>query len=180
MRGSDLTGQRFGRLVVVRFAGLTLLATGRHGATWVCECDCGTVKVVRARYLLRGQSRSCGCLRSETVSARASTQFGGVRAPAGAWRTPEYVVLVSMWARCENPNNKDFRRYGARGITVCQRWRKGENGKSPYECFIEDMGRRPSPELSIDRIDNDGNYEPGNCRWATPKQQQLNRRKRAP
>jgi hypothetical protein len=81
-----------------------------------------------------------------------------------------------MIQRCYNPNNNKYEGYGGRGITVCNRWRFGENGKTPFECFLEDMGERPSPEYSIDRKNNSGNYEPSNCRWATRKQQQTNKR----
>ena len=94
----------------------------------------------------------------------------------GGQISAEYVVWAAMMRRCYNPNCKDYPTYGGRGVSVCDRWRFGENGKVAAACFIEDMGRRPSPRHSLDRTDNDGIYEPSNCRWATASQQAYNRR----
>jgi len=91
--------------------------------------------------------------------------------------TAEYAALRSAVNRCHREKDAGFIRYGARGISVCERWRFGEGGRSGFECFLEDMGRKPSPELSLDRINNDGNYEPGNCRWATDHEQRTNTRR---
>jgi hypothetical protein len=114
--------------------------------------------------------------RAKGVNALRYTHGG---APQGAhW--PEYTAWKNMLIRCHDPRRKDYCNYGARGISVCDRWRFGENGKHGFACFLEDVGRKPSPELTIDRWpDNDGNYEPGNVRWATRFDQTHNRRKRA-
>lgn len=154
----DLTGRIFGRLTVVR------LIDGEPSclSKWLCRCECGKEKPVRASYLVKGSTRSCGCLQTETRhSARVSH---------GKSYSPEYAIWRSMIQRCTNPRNKRFRDYGARGIAVCIRWRCFEN-------FYEDMGPRPSPSHQLDRFPRqDGDYQPCNVRWATPKQQQRNRR----
>jgi hypothetical protein len=156
----DLTSQRFGRLVVLREAGRDV-----HGcAVWLCRCDCGgPEKRVRAPNLKSGRTRSCGCLLSE---ARRS---GRQNLRHGRSKTTEYIIWLGMRARCYNVKGRPFKWYGGRGITVCERWRYS------FENFFADMGPRPSPEHSIDRIDNDGNYEPGNCRWALWSVQVQNR-----
>lgn len=104
---------------------------------------------------------------------------GSCRMHYARWQNtrPGFKCLEAALQRCYNPNNPDYRLYGGRGIRVCDRWRFGELGKSRYECFVGDMGIRPSLIHSIDRIDVDGNYEPGNCRWATPKEQSINTRR---
>lgn len=157
-RAKDLTGQRFGRLVALRYAGPD--GTGR--TQWVCECDCGVTKVVAARSLPDGNTRSCGCLSHEDRITRSTTH--------GMYGTPEYRTWGQMLVRCYRVTGQAYRRYGGRGITVCSRWRKS------FAVFFEDVGFRPSTQHSIDRIDNEKNYEPGNVRWATRSQQARNRR----
>jgi hypothetical protein len=160
MRAPDISGKRFGRLVAIARIGID----ERNNALWRCQCDCGATAVIAGSNMRRGATSSCGCLRRETSSAQSRKH--------GLAGIPEWRIWSGMRARCSNPNNKAYKWYGARGIKVCERW----CGPDGFMNFIADMGRRPSPNLSIDRIDNDGNYEPGNCRWATAKQQSQNRR----
>lgn len=156
----NLKGQRFGRWTVLKRT-----SSRRWGSYWVCICDCGTRKEVSQGSLRRGDTRSCGCLRVEVV--RALFQTHGHGHPI----SPEYRAWRNMINRCERPATKEFKDYGARGIRVCPRWR------SSFENFLADIGLRPSPNHSLDRVDNDGNYEPGNCRWATRLEQQHNKRR---
>lgn len=166
MRGNDLSGRRFGRLLVLRPVG-----SDKHGRRkFDARCDCGKERVVAGPSLTIGKTTSCGCAQRD--SARVS---GALNGRAGSTthdmsRTPEYRAWRAMRARCEVSSHISFPNYGGRGIRLCPRWR------ASFHAFIGDVGCRPSSVHSIDRIDNDGNYELGNVRWATKVDQSRNRR----
>ncbi len=143
----DITGQRSGKLVA-----LSSIGSRKKQRIWRCRCDCGAIIEIEATRILLGKTRSCGCLLRRTRTVSIPTY--------GSWR--------AMRRRCNDPKNIGYRNYGGRGITVCERWQKFEN-------FLADMGKRPEG-TSLDRIDSNGNYEPGNCRWADAKTQAQNRR----
>lgn len=158
----DITGEVFGRLTVTQFYGISKSA---H-ALWICRCSCGTVKVVGASNLFTGKTTSCGCVQRER-SAAAKITHG----ESGPRSSPEYTAWVGMAARCYNPRTTNYKYWGGSGVTVCDRWR------TSFPNFLADVGRRPSKSHSVDRYpNNEGNYEPGNVRWATPDQQCMNRR----
>lgn len=158
---NDLSGQRFGRLLVLGFDCI-------QGKTsrWICSCDCGnTTSVFRSSLVKQtGGTRSCGCFRNECVSKRNVTHGNSFLNAI----TPEYRAWANMKDRCDNPNNKRYKHYGGRGISYCKRWGR-------FEAFLKDMGERPSSRHSIDRINNDGNYCKKNCKWSTASEQNANR-----
>lgn len=153
-----MIGERFGRLKVLAFAG----RVGRR-LTWQCHCDCGTIIAVRNDHLRGGNTKSCGCLQRENTKVANRTH--------GNHKAPEYGVWDSMLSRCRRETHKQYHDYGGRGIKVCARW-------DEFAAFFANMGARPSPTHTLDRIDNTKGYEPGNCRWATRVEQSRNCRKR--
>jgi hypothetical protein len=160
----SIVGLKFGRLLVKeRIAGQRGVPARAR-----CVCDCGSEKTVDVLHMLSGRSQSCGCLRSEV--SRANLKAAHIKnVTHGMSRSRTHEIWMHMRSRCLNPSSdpETWRRYGGRGIEVCSRW-------ADFSCFLADMGEAPSG-MSIDRINNDGNYEPGNCRWATVLEQVMNR-----
>lgn len=156
MHTNDITGETFGRWRAISYAG---------GGKWNCVCECGRRSCVRRDHLKSGASRSCGCLHAE-LAARRRLKHGQNRIGR---TTPEYRAWANAKDRCFNPNVRNYASYGGRGITMCDEWTWS------FEAFFAHIGSRPSPRHSLDRYpDNDGNYEPGNVRWATPTEQGRN------
>lgn len=155
----NLAGQKFGRWLVTEPAGRD---RHRH-SLWKCRCECGTVRVVSQGNLITGDSHSCGCLHLEHIHA---SRFRHGRNT----KDPSYMSWAAMRARCQTPGNWKYPSYGAVGVKVCSRW-------NDFATFLSDMGERPQGK-TLDRFpDPSGNYEPTNCRWATPKEQRANQRK---
>lgn len=167
MAAVDATGQRFGRLTVVGRAANTKAGAAR----WRCVCDCGGESTPTGRALRNGTTSSCGCYNRE-LARRKAYVMGTTKAPKhnGSY-SAIYRTWTSMLQRCYSPSAQQFKNYGARGITVCDRWR------NDFAAFRSDVGEKPGPDYSLDRIDNDRGYEPGNVRWATWAQQNVNTRR---
>jgi len=155
----DLSGLRFGKLVALR------RERRARAGYWLFQCDCGAQKVIRADGVAAGIVVSCGCV----GIVRRAEGFRASGRAHGKTASREYCSWAAMMQRCTNPSNHKWSMYGGRGITVCDQWRD-------FKTFYADMGDRP-PGTTLDRIDNDGGYEPGNCRWATPVEQRANQRR---
>lgn len=159
MSGRDEAGKRYGRLVVIVRA-----ASVSGYARWLCKCDCGRSHIARASNLRGGHTRSCGCLQADSRATRA-TKHGHAR---GGHKSILYRTWMNMISRCERASDgRKFHRYGGRGVVVCELWRRSFDAFAEH---IATLGPRP-PRTSLDRINNDGNYEPGNVRWATQSEQ---------
>lgn len=155
-RFKDISGKEFGLLKAVRVSHKKDKPGGGSALYWLCECKCGRVVAVLSGNLHSGHTTSCGCKRLCEIPYSS--------------RSKDYYIWNAMIQRCHNQNTKGYKYYGGRGIKVCDRWRNS------LVAFLEDMGQPPTPKHSIDRIDNDRDYEPGNCRWALPEVQANNKR----
>lgn len=161
----DLTGQRFGRLVVIKRVG-----GNKHGRSmWLCKCDCGTEKIITGNYLINGDTKSCGCLKLETA-----IKNGKANKTHDYSNTSIYNIWRGILARCNNTKNKAYKNYGKRKIKVCYRW-SNKNPKG-FQNFLDDMGEPPSTQHQIDRINNNLGYYKENCHWVTPKENCRNKR----
>jgi len=159
---SNRIGYRYGRLVVLGMAPKEIWRN--KNAHWICECLCGQQRIISGSDLESGNVNSCGCLKKEKIRNRSIVH--------GNSGHPLYGIWQGIINRCTNPRMPGFNNYGGRGIKVCKRW------FDSFDAFVQDMGPRPSDNHSVDRIDNDGDYSPSNCRWASSSKQALNKNRR--
>lgn len=158
----DLTGQTFGRLTAIRRAANRMSRGGHSRVYWHCQCKCGREVIVNSTNFRYGNTKSCGCLRRERTLKPKYTH--------GMANSRLYRIWKAMKTRCSNPNPESWKNYGGRGIRVCSEW------QNSFENFRDwSLANGYSENLTIDREDNDGNYEPGNCRWITRKRQCRNK-----
>lgn len=155
-------GDKYGRFTIIEEVEPHIQPNGKSNRQFRCSCSCGNERIIHLSSLRRGNSKSCGCYLKE-ITSQLKKKHGG-------YKHYLYKTFNGMKERCMNPNNKFYKNYGARGIKVCERWLES------FAHFLEDMGERPNGH-TIDRINNDGNYEPSNCKWATKKEQQNNTRR---
>jgi hypothetical protein len=165
---SEYVGKKFGRLTILK-EGSSVKYNKTTMRKVVCRCDCGTEKEVDFNSVKGGKSTSCGCFNKEHAK-KIHTKHGMAMLETGV-RHPDYCIWMKMKSRCFNINDKSYKNYGGRGITVCDKW------KDSFQCFIEDMGWRPNKNYSIERIDYDGNYCPDNCKWIHKSEQSRNTRR---
>lgn len=158
-KAADNTGKVFGRLTALSLAS----AGGRMGGRkrkWLCRCECGKQAIVASDKLSSGHTKSCGCWKAKRIQETKTTH--------GLAGTPTYRSWTAMMTRCHTPGSPKYEKYGGRGIKVCERWKD-------FELFVGDIGLSPGRGYSLNRINNDGDYEPGNCHWATAIEQQNNK-----
>lgn len=156
-------GERFGAWTLIE---MTPRIKGSHHVWWTCRCDCGTQRSVHGNTLRSGASKSCGCVSGEKCRIRRTTHG----ATSGGRRTPEFKIWIGVVERCRTPSHTSYKNYGGRGIRVSQEW------SASFQTFLDDMGPKPSPKHSIERINNNGNYEKGNCCWILRSNQNANKR----